>query len=119
MVSLGARLIDLWRRLRLTRPRISAISYVESPTDVPDALPRHTLVIVGVPDYPKWAIVECPCGRGHRLMVSLQRGHRLFWRLELDGRGPSLSPSIDSVARWRCHFWLREGRVRWVQESRP
>ncbi|MGI9112850.1 MAG: DUF6527 family protein [Gaiellaceae bacterium] len=61
---------------------------------------------------------ECPCGRGHRLAVSLQQSHRPSWRLGLGKDGPSLFPSIDSVADRRCHFWLRDGRVRWVRRYR-
>jgi hypothetical protein len=115
VVSVRDRLTDLWRRLRVTRPRIKHVSFVESPSDVPDDLPRQGLVVVGMPEYPKWAVFECPCGRGHRLMLSLQRGHRVSWRLRLGARGPSLSPSIDLIADFRCHFWLHEGRVRWVR----
>jgi len=109
------RTIDLWRRLRLTRPRIDTVVYVESPADVPDDIDRQTLIVVGNRDFQKWAMLECPCGRGHRLAVSLQPGHRPSWRLTFDERGPSLCPSIDSVARQRCHFLLRNGRVRWVR----
>jgi hypothetical protein len=117
-VSERDRLTDVWRRFRLTPPRIKHVSYVDEPADVPDEVQRQTLVVIGGPAYAKWAVFECPCGRGHRLMLSLQRGHRPCWRLNLDGRGPSLSPSVDSVARWRCHFWLRDGRVHWVREWR-
>jgi Family of unknown function (DUF6527) len=106
--------VDLWRRLRVTRPRIKRVVYLDSPTDVPDQIERQTLVVVGDRDFQKWAMLECPCGRGHRLAVSLQRGHRPSWRLTLSPAGPSLFPSIDSVAARRCHFWIRDGRVRWV-----
>lgn len=108
--------IDLWRRLRLTRPRIDEVVYVESPTDVPEDIGRHTLVVVGTPAYQKWAMLECPCGHGHRLAVSLQRSHETYWRLVLDDGQPSLVPSIDSLADRRCHFVLRNGRVRWVPQ---
>ena len=106
---------DFWRRLRLTRPRIDNVSYIASPTDAPDDIDRHTLIVVGNERFQKWALLECPCGRGHRLTVSLQRSHRPSWRLAIGARGPSLLPSIDSRGAWRCHFWLRDGRVRWAR----
>lgn len=112
------RAIDLWRRLRLTHPRIDTVVYIESPMDVPEDIDRQTLVVVGNREFQKWAMLECPCGRGHRLAVSLQRSHRPSWRLSFDDGGPSLFPSIDSVADRRCHFWLRDGRVRWVRRFR-
>ena len=110
-----AAAIDLWRRLRLTRPRIDNVIYVAGPTDVPDNIDRHTLVVVGSHEFQKWAMLECPCGRGHRLAVSLQRSHRPSWRLTVGAAGPSLFPSIDSRRKRRCHFWLRDGRVRWAR----
>jgi len=110
--------IDLWRRLRLTRPRIDRVVHIESPTDVPEDIDRHTLVVVANQGIQKWAILECPCGHRHRLAVSLQRGHRTSWRLALDDGGPSLFPSIDSLTDRRCHFVLHKGRVRWVRRFR-
>jgi len=111
--------IDLWRRLRLTRPRIKAVVYVESPTDAPDAIDRQTLVVVGTREFQKWAVFECPCDHGHRLAISLQRSHEPSWRLSHGEGEPSLFPSVDSVTDRRCHFWLRDGRVRWVRRFRP
>jgi hypothetical protein len=110
--------IDLWRRLRLTRPRINNITYVASPTDAPDDIDRHTLIVVGNEQFQKWAMLECPCGRGHRLTVSLQLSHKPSWRFTIGADGPSLFPSIDSRALRRCHFWLRGGRVRWLRQFR-
>jgi len=113
-----ATAIDFWRRLGLTRPRVKAVVYVDSPMDVPDEIDRRTLVIVGSTEFQKWAMFECPCGRGHRLAINLQQGHRPSWRLDLASGSPSLFPSIDSIADRRCHFWLRNGRVRWVGRFR-
>jgi hypothetical protein len=107
-------LFRFWRRLHLGRPALADIHFVESPTDVPERLFSSDFVVVGTRERARWAIFDCPCGRGHRLMLSLQRSHRPHWRLELGPRGPSLWPSVDSVSRYRCHFWLREGHVHWV-----
>lgn len=109
-------LVGLWRRLHVGRPSLAGLHYVDSPADIPDRLGPNEFVIVGSGEHPKWAVFDCPCGRGHRLMVSLQRSHRPHWRLELGAYGPSLWPSVDSVTSYRCHFWLRDGVVRWVRE---
>jgi hypothetical protein len=107
-------LFGRWRRLHLGRPSLSHLRYVDTPVSVPDRLRPREFVVVGSSEFPKWAVFDCPCGRGHRLMLSLQRSHRPHWRLELDPHGPSLWPSVDSRTGYRCHFWVREGHVHWV-----
>jgi hypothetical protein len=92
------------------------VTFVETPAAVPHRLGRRQFVIVGLQERPKWAVFDCPCGRGHRLMLSLQQSHRPHWRLKLGGDGPSLWPSVDSVAEYRCHFWVRDGRVHWARD---
>jgi hypothetical protein len=111
------RLVDLWRRRRLSRPKIDRIvRYTELP-DLPTDLDRHALAVCGPPDAPKWAAFECPCGRGHRIVVNLRAERSPRWRLgDADGPGLSLWPSIDSHAEVRCHFWLEDGRVTWVKD---
>jgi hypothetical protein len=117
MALVPGRLVDLWRRVQLTSPRINGVHYFESVETVPDVIDRHTLAVVGNPDRPKWIILECPCGRHHRLMLSLQRGYRPAGKKPLHDSGPSVWPSIDSAGPDRCHFILRRGHVLWVKGS--
>jgi hypothetical protein len=116
MGRLSQRLTDLWRRTRLTRPRIDRVARCEARHEVPTSIARHTLVVVGAVSSPKWAVFECPCGRGHQLMVSLVPSHPRHWSLTCAGERPSLFPSVDfKHAHGRCHFWLTDGRVRFVR----
>lgn len=120
MGGLTAAVRRLWGRLHVGRPPLGDVSFVESPAAVPERLSSRAFVVVGTRERPKWAIFDCPCGRGHRLMLSLQRSHRPHWRLELGARGPSLWPSVDSVTDYRCHFWIRDGHVHWARSwGRP
>lgn len=112
------RLIDWWRRRRFTRPRLKQVSYYTSRHDVPESVPRHTVAVVGTEVAPKWAIFECPCGRGHQLVVNLSAMRTPCWRLTTRKRCPSLYPSIDYKNAIRCHFWLRGGFVEWVPTRR-
>ena len=113
------RLIDWWRRRRLTKPRIDQVRQYESLPDVPERLGRHVLAACGPEETPKWAAFECPCGRGHRIAVTLQPSHRPRWSLEVSDGGPTLRPSVDFVGEFRCHYVLRDGRITWAKNSRP
>jgi hypothetical protein len=115
-VSWRDRLTDWWRRRRWTQPRVKHVAYYEGRSDVPESLARDTLAVVGTRERPKWAVLECPCGRGHQLVVSLSPQHPPHWRLGEGQRGPSLKPSIDSRRAYRCHFWLRDGQVQWCRD---
>ncbi|MGE5282000.1 MAG: DUF6527 family protein [Chloroflexota bacterium] len=110
------RVIDWWRRRRVTRPRIDRITRYRELPDLPVNLDRHSLAVCGPDSALKWAAFECPCGRGHRIVVSLQSTHHPRWRLSAVDAGPSLWPSIDSHGESRCHFWLEDGRVCWVKD---
>lgn len=115
-MKLRDRATDGWRRVVPGRPRIDRTAFYPSHSDVPASLPRHELALIGgTPEQPKWASFECPCGTGHRIAVPLARSRGPSWAIMgAGGRRPSLRSSIDSADERRCHFWLREGRVRWA-----
>lgn len=108
-------LVDLWRRRRWTRPRLRTIDRYAARSQVPASLPRRAVAVVGDP--PAWAMFACPCGNGHDIMVRLAAHPRVsHWSIHETPHGPSLSPSIDSISDGlRCHFWLRNGQIQWVQ----
>jgi hypothetical protein len=93
------------------------VMVVSSHGDVPSQLPRRKIVLVGSP--PKWVVMACPCGHGHRIDLNLAHGDRARWNVEGHKR-PWISPSVDvkNPGR-RCHFWLRDGQIHWVTKPRP
>lgn len=103
-----------WVRDRLGRPYFRRTAYVEELYEVPNVLDPATMYVAGTPGAPKWVVFACPCGRGHRVVLSLQRSHRTRWRLVVDRGTPTIWPSVDVVEARRCHYWIRRGRVRWV-----
>lgn len=118
MGSIADRLTDLWRRQAFVHPRFDRVVRYERQHQVPDSIPRHTVAVVGSEEVPKWAIFECPCGTGHRIMVSLVSSHTRHWRLKTASERPSLYPSVNfHDAQGRCHFWLRDGRVDFTRDS--
>lgn len=109
------RPLDWWRRWR--NRRFKAVIYYENRRDLPARVARHTIAVVGTQERPKWAVFECPCGRGHQITLNLSPARLPYWQLEGDGRAPSLRPSVDSYSPYRCHYWIRRGRVRWVRAT--
>jgi hypothetical protein len=104
-----------WRRLRLTRARYPRTRQVDSVDDLPTTPPPRTVFFVGASSRPKWLALDCPCGRGHQILLSLQVTHRPRWTLTVRDNVATVAPSIDRRdGAHRCHFWLEQGRVRWV-----
>lgn len=106
-----------WIR-RLLRRRLTCDSVVNSVLDVPDQLTAHTAVLVQPQRMPpQWLAFDCPCPQGHRLLVNLSFTRSPAWTLTLGQHGEvSLAPSVDSHSpAGRCHFWLQDGRIVWVQ----
>ncbi len=90
------------------------VAVVEAADDVPRRLPRRGAVLIGSVSRPKWVAFDCPCGRGHRILLNTDKSRRPHWSVSLDGP-LSITPSIDSVyAMHRCHYFVRDGKVRWV-----
>jgi Family of unknown function (DUF6527) len=69
---------------------------------------------IGPPSDAKWAVLACPCGTGHT--IDLNIGNDGIPMSRVLG---AVSPSIDvQDPAGRCHFWVRNGRVEWVQRPR-
>lgn len=97
-----------WHRWRVVRE-------VAAADEVPRRLPHRGAAVVANGDSPTWVAFDCPCRRGHRLMINLDPKRRPVWRLVADPR-ITLRPSVDDVtASRRCHFVLNGGRVRWAR----
>jgi len=109
-------LIDWWRRTRRNAARIDEVQIYPSAASLPAQLGRHVIAVAGDP--PAWAVMECPCGTGHRLKMRIRpHGNAVVWNLSETDGGPSLRPSVDfNGLDRRCHFWLDSGRVRWVRD---
>jgi hypothetical protein len=97
--------------------RWSVGEYVRAADLVPQHLSYRSAAIVGPPGEPTWIAFDCPCGRGHRIMLNLDPRRRPFWIVR--AADPlTISPSVDdSVTGRRCHFRMLRGRVGWVREE--
>ena len=109
---------NFWQRLSNRKGPWHAAVSVEAATDLPESIPAERAVLVGSDPHPKWIAFECPCNRGHRIMLNLDQSRRPSWRVIC--RQPlSLRPSVDALYdKQRCHFVLSNGRVIWIRERR-
>lgn len=108
------KLLSLWRSLALLWRQWGIVGYVGSADEVPEELPLKGIILVGAEAKPTWAALDCPCRRGHRLMVNLDGSRRPAWAI--DSIKPlTIRPSIDDITSdRRCHFVIRRGRIRWA-----
>ena len=108
------RLLAWWHSLPLPWRPWRIVGHVSAADEVPDPLPHRALVLVGASARTTWAVFDCPCRTGHRLMLNLDRTRYPFWSIE--SREPlSIRPSIDDITpERRCHFIIRDGRLRWA-----
>lgn len=106
-----------WQSLPLPWRAWRVVGYVPAGDEVPERLPHKGVVLVGVPDRSTWAVFDCPCRTGHRLMVNLDKGRRPAWDIE-HHRRLTIRPSIDDVTpERRCHFLVRRGRITWASDD--
>ena len=84
-----------------------------SVADTPDT------IVVGSANHPKWLVFDCPCRRGHRVMLNLDVGNTPRWRISQDVP-LTLYPSVDERSSvGHCHYVVREGRVHWIEKAEP
>lgn len=108
--------MGLLDRLRFWR-RWKADLRAPSVADVPDTIPPRHAVVVGGPSRDKWLVFDCPCGRGHRVMVNLDPDNRPRWRVTREWP-MTLIPSVDErSAVGHCHYVVRDGHVRWIERT--
>lgn len=86
--------------------------------DLPDDVQRETVYIIGGRRDPFYAAIVCP-RRACRQVVHLDLSHQVKkrWRLSEHQDGSiSLRPSVHVTGmRCKCHYWFREGRIRWAE----
>ncbi|MFL6238399.1 MAG: DUF6527 family protein [Actinomycetes bacterium] len=104
-------------RRALGRRLLRRQAVVSSVFDVPDRTPPLRAYVVASSDRPpQWVAFDCPCRRGHRILLNLSKSRSPRWELQW-GRGDLLTirPSVDATSEFgRCHFWCLNGRIRWV-----
>jgi hypothetical protein len=82
---------------------------------LPIAMPKHDLILLkdGGED---WSVgFLCPCGCGEVIELLLLQNVKPRWDIKVDRRGrPTLFPSVWKATGCKSHFWVRNGRIFWV-----
>lgn len=79
---------------------------------------EHEIVIVGDARLQKWACFKCPGGCGAKIMLSLSKSRRPCWKITQDWIDrPTISPSVWQQNECKCHFWIRDGGVKWCRDQ--
>jgi hypothetical protein len=94
------------------------VQQVEAADDIPKDIAKHGIVLVGPARKPTWMAFDCPCERGHRIMVNLDHSRWPYWKI-WQRRPISISPSFDILTGdRRCHFVVQGGNVKWLVKWR-
>ncbi|MEE9914019.1 MAG: hypothetical protein K4571_20090 [Deltaproteobacteria bacterium] len=65
-----------------------------------------------------WALFRCPCGCGNVISLSLQKNHNPSWTVRKTPAGrPTVHPSIWQNKGCCSHFWIKDGRVYWCNNT--
>lgn len=86
--------------------------------DEPERMVKDRLYVVGHPEHPWKAMIECPCNCGAVIELNLAPPARPLWKITVGAdRLPTVHPSIWRTEGCRSHFWIRDGRIQWCKEG--
>lgn len=116
LANARTRVVRAYRRARNghAKSRVNQVVVLADRSGLPEHLDPRCVYVLGATT-PKWALLDCPCGRGHTIELNLANPARTRWQVTTNNTGqPSVHPSIDYRGNPRCHYWLRDGRIHWV-----
>lgn len=67
---------------------------------------------------PKWALFKCPCNCGQVITLSLALNRTPRWNVTMEeNQYPTLWPSVRQLKGCLSHFWMRDGRIHWCDDT--
>jgi hypothetical protein len=61
-----------------------------------------------------YAMLKCPCGCQENIVLNLIDDVTPCWKVTINNRSFSISPSIWRTKNCKSHFWLRKGKIVWA-----
>lgn len=103
-----------WRRITLPWYKWRVVQTVLAADAVPTRLPAKCAVLVKNQFKPGWLVFDCPCRRGHRVMLNLSLNRHPRWLIKKT-LPLTISPSVnDFTIDTSCHYFIHEGRIKWM-----
>jgi hypothetical protein len=88
----------------------------KTPTN--DSLGEKQFIEIVYKNAPRWAMFRCPCSCGAVISLPLQIQHNPRWQVTESPAGrPTLQPSVWQNRGCLSHFWVKDGRVFWCNDS--
>ena len=106
-----------WLRFKEWALPARKIARISSGT-LPKVLPSRDLLLLCENDE-MWSVaMSCPCGCRQRVELPLIPEAKPHWRLITDDhRRPTLHPSVWLLEGCRSHFFIRSGKIDWIQSD--
>ena len=93
------------------------IKCVESTPKKSSVNPEEFLV-VKYKDKLYWALFECPCGCHEVITLPLKEEQNPNWTFNTSKNSrPTLNPSVWRNKGCQSHFWVKDGIVKWCQNT--
>jgi hypothetical protein len=86
--------------------------------ELPDCLEAGKIYLLGEAEYLWSAVMVCPCGCNATLHMNLQPDAKPLWSaIEHRDGTLTLHPSVWRKVGCRSHFFVRKGRIIWVDDT--
>ncbi|NNT71571.1 hypothetical protein HKT18_05000 [Flavobacterium sp. IMCC34852] len=83
--------------------------------DIPELISDKTIFIVQDGNAPELLAFKCPCGCNADIVLNLLEDASPCWSYEImDGNTIDIYPSIWRKAGCKSHFFVTNGKIRWV-----
>lgn len=93
------------------------IKFVESTPQKSSVNPEE-FTVVKYKDKLYWAFFECPCGCNEVITLPLKEEQNPNWTFNAsENNRPTLHPSVWRNKGCQSHFWVKDGIVKWCQNT--
>ncbi len=82
--------------------------------DIPEKVAQNKILIIGEPENYWLVILKCPCGCKNIIHLNLLKEARPCWTFLVNKKKISLKPSIWRKTGCKSHFFIKNGKVKWV-----
>ncbi|MBL1320845.1 MAG: hypothetical protein COA63_007255 [Methylophaga sp.] len=82
--------------------------------DEPIFVTAKTVYMIGENGFYVYALLMCPCGCKNKIYLNLIPGSKPTWKISVEGKTLTISPSIWGKSGCKSHFFIRLGEIVWA-----